>query len=219
METGQSLNGTEMDWHRSALVIIDMQHDFVQPDGASPIAGTDDIVDRLAQLADVFRKHGRPVIHIVRLYATDGSNVDLCRRAQIRNGLRVVPPYSEGAGIVSALLPDGIPQPDADLLMSGAAVPLGRLDTAFYKPRWGAFYQTQLHDFLHLQGVDSLVIAGCNFPNCPRTTIYEASERDYRLAIVPDLLSGIYEKGISELRNIGVNMMTAPQIEDALTTL
>src|SRR5690606_34583753 len=171
MESGQLLNGTEMNWHRSALVIIDMQHDFVQPDGASPIAGTKEIVAGLARLADVFRKYGRPVIHVVRLYTTDGSNVDLCRREQIRNGLRVVPPHSHGANIVPALLPDGASQPDADLLMSAAALPLDRLDTVLYKPRWGGLYQAKLHEFLYLQNTDSLVVAGRNFPNWPRTTI------------------------------------------------
>ncbi|MDZ7731459.1 MAG: hypothetical protein U5K37_11920 [Natrialbaceae archaeon] len=43
-----------------------------------------------------------------------------------------------------------------------------------------------------------------NFPNCPRTTIYEASERDFRIVCVPDALSGTYERGLEELRNIGV---------------
>ncbi|WP_459872860.1 hypothetical protein, partial [Endothiovibrio diazotrophicus] len=49
-----------------------------------------------------------------------------------------------------------------------------------YKPRWGAFYRTSLES--HLRGLDvsTLVFSGCNFPNCPRTSIYQASERDFR---------------------------------------
>lgn len=73
-----------------------------------------------------------------------------------------------------------------------------------YKPRWSAFYRTGLKDFLTAQSVDTVVICGCNFPNCPRSTAYEASERDYRLVFVADATSGVYERGIEELENIGV---------------
>ena len=45
---------------------------------------------------------------------------------------------------------------------------------------------------------------GCNFPNCPRTSIYEASERDLRIMLVSDAISGLYDQGRSELENIGV---------------
>ena len=73
-----------------------------------------------------------------------------------------------------------------------------------YKPRWSAFYRTDLNDFLETRSIDTIVVCGCNFPNCPRTTIYEASERDYRIVFVSDATSGIYDRGIQELENIGV---------------
>lgn len=82
-----------------------------------------------------------------------------------------------------------------------------------YKPRWGAFFATPLSEFLGLLGVDSLVVCGCNFPNCPRTTIYEASERDVRVALVRDATSGLYERGEAELASIGVHLFTAQQCE------
>lgn len=50
---------------------------------------------------------------------------------------------------------------------------------------------------------------GNNFPNCPRTSIYEASERDFKLGLVTDAMSRVYEQGIEELENIGVTMLTA----------
>lgn len=42
------------------------------------------------------------------------------------------------------------------------------------------------------------MFAGCNFPNCPRTSIYEASERDFRTVLVRDAISGLYERGEHE---------------------
>ena len=66
-----------------------------------------------------------------------------------------------------------------------------------------------LEKFLKDQGVDSLIFMGNNFPNCPRTSIYEASERDFKLGLVTDAMSRVYEQGIEELENIGVTMLTA----------
>ena len=48
---------------------------------------------------------------------------------------------------------------------------------------------------------------GCNFPNCPRTTIYEASERDFRIVLANDATSARYDIGLRELKNTGVMLM------------
>ena len=71
----------------------------------------------------------------------------------------------------------------------------------------GAFYKTKLDNHLRDLGVDTLIVCGCNFPNCPRTTIYEASERDFRIIFVKDATSLVYDKGLRELENIGVSIM------------
>ena len=55
--------------------------------------------------------------------------------------------------------------------------------------------------------MNTLVVCGCNFPNCPRATIYEASERDYRIVAVTDAISGAYERGMRELEGIGAEPM------------
>jgi len=60
--------------------------------------------------------------------------------------------------------------------------------------------------------VTSLAFTGCNFPNCPRTSIYEASERDFRIVLVADAVSGLYEQGRKELQDFGVMLMTAGQL-------
>ena len=85
-----------------------------------------------------------------------------------------------------------------------------------YKPRWGAFYNTPLEDHLRAHDVNTLVFCGCNFPNCPRTSMYEASERHYRVVLARDALSGLYERGERELANIGVRLMGASEVADAL---
>jgi len=93
-----------------------------------------------------------------------------------------------------------------DALLSGSFQELGPREHIAYKPRWGAFYGTDLDSHLRKHGIDTVVFAGCNFPNCPRTSIYEASERDFRAVLVADAMSGVYEQGAEECRRIGVGV-------------
>jgi nicotinamidase-related amidase len=75
-------------------------------------------------------------------------------------------------------------------LLSGHAQHVTDLEIILYKPRWGAFYQTALEEQLRRWSIGTTVFTGCNFPNCPRASIVEASERDFRVAVVADAVSG-----------------------------
>lgn len=189
---------------RAAIVTIDTQNDFSLPGGPAEIAGTAEVVLRMANLLETARHHGVPIVNVVRLYKADGSNVDRCRKRAIESGEAIVQPGTDGAELVDALKPDQNPRLDADRLLAGEFQEIGSREWVMYKPRWGAFFETDLDDFLSDRGIDTLVVCGCNFPNCPRTTVYEASERDYRIVLVPDATSGTYERGLEELADIGV---------------
>ncbi len=190
----------------AALLTIDMQRDFVEAGGSATIDGTADRVPEMQRLVEAFRSAGRPIIHVTRLYKRDGSNVDPCRRDVIEEGAEIVRPGSDGAELVRSLLPEEGIRLDPDRLLDGELQEIGPQEWVMYKPRWGAFYDTTLEAFLSARSIDTLAICGCNFPNCPRTTIYEASERDYPLVFVADATSGVYQRGIDELENIGVNV-------------
>jgi nicotinamidase-related amidase len=64
----------------SALIIIDVQRDFVLSGSSAEIPGTIQAVPHIQILAKGYRNLGFPIIHAVRLYHQDGSNVDPCRR-------------------------------------------------------------------------------------------------------------------------------------------
>ncbi len=68
-------------------------------------------------------------------------------------------------------------------------------------------------------GSPTIVFCGCNFPNCPRTWIYEASERDFWIVLAEDAISGLYEMGREELENIGVRLMTTAEIVEVMARL
>ncbi len=203
------------DFASVALVTIDTQRDTL--DGQPfEVPGTSAALPEMRRLAAAFRAAGRPIVHVVRLYRPDGSNVDLCRRRAVADGARLVLAGSPGAELASDLVPASAPRLDTELLLAGGIQHAGPGEVVIYKPRWGAFFQTPLEAHLRALGVSTLVFAGCNFPNCPRTSIYEASERDFRLVLVEDAVSGLYERGKDELRGIGVALMNAAELTASL---
>lgn len=208
-------NYTAPEWSSSALITIDTQCDTL--DGQPfEIPGTSAILPRMKSLLAAFRSAGRPIIHIVRIYRADGSNVDLCRRELVKRGARLVLAGSSGCQLASDILPQEGVLLDEDLLLSHSIQTVGANEVIIYKPRWGAFYKTPLEQYLSEQNISTLVFCGCNFPNCPRTSIYEASERDLRVVLVDDAISGLYDQGRQEMKNIGVESLSTKQVVDAV---
>jgi nicotinamidase-related amidase len=203
------------DFAAAALITIDTQHDVLDG-GPFEIPGTSAALGAMRVLAHAFRKTGRPIVHIVRLYEPDGANADLCRRQAVQGGMRALTPGSPGSQLAAELLPEPGLTLDAEALLAGATQHLGPSEVAIYKPRWGAFYDTPLEDHLREQAIHTLVFCGCNFPNCPRASIYQASERDFRIVLARDALSGLYERGERELAGIGVHPMNASEVVNAL---
>jgi len=193
----------------SALLTIDMQRDFGLLSSPAHVPGTLDVAARMRMVVEAFRSAHRPIVHMVRLYLPDGSNAELPRRAYLEAGNQLVCPGTLGAELLDELKPDSRTALDGDLLLRGEVQEVGPWEWLMCKPRWGAFYKTGLEQHLRALNVDTVVICGCNFPNCPRTTIYEASERDFRIVFVRDATSGVYARGLDELKGIGVAVQDA----------
>ncbi|MCP4351680.1 MAG: cysteine hydrolase [Desulfobacterales bacterium] len=190
--------------NKSALITIDTQCDFTLPGAPAEIPGTTDVIPNMKRLLQKYRQAALPIIHIVRLYLPDGSNADICRREMIESGKRIVCPGTIGAELVEDLKPSKNHRLDSELLLKGKVQDWGNNEYVICKPRWGAFFKTPLEEHLKNLDINTLVFCGCNFPNCPRTSIYQASERDFRIVLVQDAVSGIYEQGRNEMNNIGV---------------
>jgi len=195
---------TKPDLERSALLTIDVQRDFTLLGAAAEIAGANDCVPAMRRILDAFRQRRLPIVHVVRLYLTDGTNVDLCRRENVEEGKSIVRPGSYGAELVESLKRNADVPLDANTLLAGKLQVLADNEWAMYKPRWDAFYGTPLEKHLRDLGVSTVVVVGCNFPNCPRATIYGATMRDYRAVLIADAVSGVYDRGLEELNSIGV---------------
>src|SRR5207302_7596976 len=108
-----------------ALVTIDVQRDTL--DGAPlEIQGTSAALVAMTALAAAFRSAGRPIVHVVRLYREDGSNVDLCRRTLVEGGARILAPGDEGAELAPGLVHGGAPASDAEGVLVGEPQPIAR---------------------------------------------------------------------------------------------
>jgi len=205
----------EPNFSSSAVIIIDTQCDTL--DGQPlEIPGTSAALPGIRSVLDAYREKGMPIAHIVRIYKRDGSNVDLCRRDAVENGAEILLEGSEGCELATEMFANSV-KLDTGLLLSGKIQKISDNEVVIYKPRWGAFYRTPLESFLDTLNVDTLVFLGCNFPNCPRTSIYEASERDFKVVLIEDAVSGLYPKGKEEMLNIGVRVMKAEDLIKAIT--
>ncbi len=203
-------NFTEPDFKSAALITIDTQRDTL--DGQPlEVPGTSAALPSMSRLLQVFRASERPIIHIVRIYEPDGSNVDVCRREDVAKGRSILVTDSDGSQIAPPLLLTDI-RLNSRWLLSGRIQTISEHEVIIYKPRWGAFYGTSLQKHLERVGASTLLFTGCNFPNCPRASIYQASERDYRIVMVTDAVSGLYERGMVEMQNIGVALFTTNEV-------
>ena len=130
----------------TALLIIDMQQDFVREGTPLCVAGAAATVPVIASLLADCRNSGRiAIFHIVREYEPDGTDLERCRLESFHR----VPGAIRGtAG--AEIVPELQPHPG---------------ETVIVKPRYSAFFQTKLDLCLRRLGVGSLLIAGTQYPN------------------------------------------------------
>jgi len=191
-----------------ALLVIDTQNDFGDLKGAYPMPDLEQVMPHLVKAIEVFRKGWKLIIHVVRLYKEDGSNVDLCRRWHFKQGeLRMVVPGTWGSELVTGTNPTGA-KLDPDVLLAGEFQELTPKELVMYKPGFSAFHDTPLKTFLDSKGIDSVVIVGITFPNCVRATQFGAMDNGYRVGLVPSACTGVYDDGLKAMQAAGVQLMT-----------
>ena len=177
----------------TALLLIDMQQDFVGEGTPLCVAGAAATVPVIASLLADCRNSGRiAIFHIVREYEPDGTDLERCRLESFHR----VPGAIRGtAG--AEIVPELQPHPG---------------ETVIVKPRYSAFFQTKLDLCLRRLGVDSLLIAGTQYPNCIRATVTDALSLDYQVTVISDCCSArtpeIAEANLTDMRNLGARCLT-----------
>ncbi len=163
---------------RAALILIDMENGFVEPEGGHCIRFAQSTVPACVRAVETAREKGIPVFFVKRIYRADGSDVELTRYAGWVAGNRACGPASTGPN--SAQAPEGLrPQPG---------------DYTIIKPRWSAFFQTELDLILRRLGIRTVILAGTTTPNCVRTTCYDAIALEYNAVVLTDCCSSQTEE-------------------------
>jgi nicotinamidase-related amidase len=178
---------------RPALLIIDMQNDFVLDDAPLKMAGAQDVIPRILEVLSAFRNRRLPVFHVLRVHRQDGSDVEIIRQELFRK----VPFAVEG---------------------TKGAEPIDELtpwpgEYIITKTRMSAFIGTELDLVLRTLGITTLFVTGIQTPNCVRTTVFDAIAYNYPVVLVDDAVGAtfpdVHRANARDMQNIGVQMVTA----------
>jgi nicotinamidase-related amidase len=172
---------------RAALVIIDMQRDFIEPGGFGASLGNDVSLLRAAvaptrALLDAWRARGWPVVHTRECHAADLSDCPPAKRLRGSPSLRI-----GDAGPMGRLLVRG----SAGCEIVPALAPTAG-EVVIDKPGKGAFYATPLQQELQTRGVTQLVFAGVTTEVCVQTTMREANDRGYECLLVEEATASYF---------------------------
>lgn len=179
---------------KCALLIVDMQNDFVLSDSPFRVAGAMVTVPAIAGVLNWFRERSLPVFHIVREYREDGSDIEHFRSSEFMKGNTYAVPGTPGCDIVDELRP-----------LAG--------EYRIIKRRFSAFMNTELDLVLRRKGIEHVVITGTQYPNCIRATAFDAVSLDYQVTVVTDATSAastdIAASNIRDMKNVGIRCITS----------
>lgn len=165
----------------TALIVIDMQRDFIEEGGFGATLGNDvvplqAIVPTTARLIAAVRAVGLSVIHTRECHAPDLSDCPPAKRARGAPSLRIGDPGPMGRVLIAG-------EPGAGIVPALAPIP-GEL--VLDKPGKGAFYKTALGDHLAKLGTKTLIFAGVTTEVCVQTTMREANDRGFECLLAED---------------------------------
>jgi nicotinamidase-related amidase len=187
----------DLDLTATALIVIDMQRDFLMPGGFGESLGNDvsqlrRTIEPLAALLTGWRAAGLPIIHTREGHLPDLSD---CPPAKLKRGPdigrpghfgRILIRGEYGHDIIDELAPlDGEPVVD--------------------KPGKGAFYATELPEILEKDQIKQLVVTGVTTEVCVHTTVREANDRGYECLVLSDCVGSYFP----EFQDAGLKMIAA----------
>jgi nicotinamidase-related amidase len=189
-----------VDWAATALVIIDMQRDFMEPGGFGEALGND--VSQLARAVE-------PIAAVLKAARETGMMVVHTREGHLPD-LSDAPPAKIERGAPSLRIGD--PGPMGRILIRGEAghdiIPAlypVEGEIVIDKPGKGAFYATTLGADLKAREIDTLLVCGVTTEVCVNTTVREANDRGYRCIVISDGCASYFP----EFHEMGLKMIKA----------
>jgi ureidoacrylate peracid hydrolase len=210
-------NSVGSDIDRSALIIVDMQNDFLHPDGSFAhiaqehpeakidipfLAGTISYVRRLAA---AFRAAGRPVVYVAHVLKPDYSDAAfpfwrLGLEPSTGNRTHCVE-GTWGAEIIDELKP-------------------GDGEHVVVKKGFGGFSNTPLDTILRAAGVNTCIVAGVTTCVCVSNTVRGGVEHNYRMILVSDAVAEVsrdtHEGELKTMSRVFADVKTTAEVEEIL---
>jgi nicotinamidase-related amidase len=189
-----------VEFDRAALIIIDMQRDFLEPGGFGETLGNNvsllqAAVAPLRKVLDAARAAGMLIIHTREGHRPDLSDAP-CHKVE-----RGEPSLRIGAlGPMGRILIRG----EAGHDIIDELYPLDS-EIVIDKPGKGAFYATELGDVLQKYGIENLLVCGVTTEVCVNTTVREANDRGYRCVVIADGCASYFP----EFHEMGLKMIKA----------
>ncbi len=180
----------------TALVMVDMQQDFLQPSSPLFVAQGPDVLTNVAEALQAARAAGMPVVHVVRRHRSTGIDVDMCRREL----------FEQTGGFLLAGTP-GAEEPEA----------LRPLDSEVVvaKTRWSGFFATDLDLVLRRMETGHIVLVGLQTPNCIRATAVDALSLDYAVSVLSDATGSrtvdVQRSNLEDMTAMGVEILSTQQ--------
>ncbi len=184
----------------TALVVIDMQRDFIEKGGFGDSLGNDvarleAIIPATAGLIDLFRRNGWLVIHTREAHKPDLSD---CPPSKIRRGNPTL--HIGETGAMGRLLVAGEP---GNQIVAALAPAAGEI--VIDKPGKGMFWATGIHERLQELGITHLVFAGVTTEVCVQTSMREANDRGYECLLIEDATESYF----AEFKAMTIKMIAA----------
>jgi nicotinamidase-related amidase len=184
----------------TALLIIDMQRDFLEPAGFGEMLGNDvsqlrRTIEPNLRLLTAWRDAGLKVIHTREGHRPDLTDLPPAKKVRGRGEKTIGDPGPMGRILVRGeaghdIIPELYPLPSEPVID---------------KPGKGAFFATDLHAILQHLGIRKLIVTGVTTEVCVNTTVREANDRGYD-CLVPEDCVGSY---FPEFHEAGLKMIKA----------
>jgi ureidoacrylate peracid hydrolase len=178
----------ELSPRSTAVIVVDMQHDFASPDGmfgraGIPLDGIQSVVEPTRRVLDAAREAGILVVYLTMQFDEDLADLGT---ANAPNRLRHL-----AMGVGQAVdAPDGtssrvlVRDTWNTRIIEELAPQAG--DVVIAKHRYSGFFETDLDEVLRSRGITSLIFTGCTTSVCVESTLRDAFYRDYQCLLLTD---------------------------------
>lgn len=190
----------EFDLDSTALVMIDMQRDFVEPGGFGESLGNDvsllrSSIEPCKELLETARKVGMFIIHTREGHRADLADLQPAKKARGNPSLKIGDP-----GPMGRLLVRG--EPGHEIIPELAPI---EGEPVVDKPGKGAFYETDLLGILRNNNIKKLIVCGVTTEVCVHTTVREANDRGFDALVPADCTASYFP----EFKRVALEMIKA----------